>query len=266
MTVVSASRHGRTELLRYRNAPDGYMNSDGAKALLAHVRRAAADPEIAVIVIAGEGGVFVRHYDVSELVQVGDALRAGAITSRQFDHAPFFDLGDQIAAAPKPVIAAINGACMGGGFELALACDLRVASADVREIGLPETHLGIFPGGGGTQRLPRLIGEAKAMELILFGRLLDAAQAASYGLVHAVAPDAVEEALRMAEELSQRPTAALAAAKKLIRGADARESGLIAERRAFAELLKCNDASLERLRRFVADGERLSVERSAPAR
>lgn len=264
MTAVSASRHGRTELLRYHNAPDGYMNSEGAKALLAEVRRAGADREVAVIVVAGEGGVFVRHYDVNELVQVGDALRAGAITSRQFDHAPFFDLGDQIAAAPKPVIAAINGACMGGGFELALACDLRVASADVTEIGLPETQVGIFPGGGGTQRLPRLIGEAKAMELILFGRLMDARAAAACGLVHAVAPDAVAEALRMAEELAQKPAGALAAAKRLIRGAvETRDftAGLIAERRAFADLLRTEDASLERLRRFVADGERLSAVR-----
>ncbi|NWG54379.1 MAG: enoyl-CoA hydratase/isomerase family protein [Hydrogenophilaceae bacterium] len=264
MTSVTASRHGRTEVLRYRNPPDGYMNSEGAKALLAAVKRAAADREVAVIVIAGEGGVFVRHYDVSELVQVGDALRAGAVTSRQFDHAPFFDLGDQIAAAPKPVIAAINGVCMGGGFELALACDLRVASADVTEIGLPETKVGIFPGGGGTQRLPRLIGEAKAMDLILFGRLMDARQAAACGLVHAVAPDAVAEALRMAEELAQKPAGALAAAKRLIRGAvETRDfaAGLIAERRAFADLLKTEDACLDRLRRFVAEGERLEAAR-----
>src|SRR5580698_3901646 len=88
---------------------------------------------------------------------------------------------------PKPVVAAINGVALGGGLELALVCDLRVAAAHA-ELGLPETSLGIIPGAGGTQRLPRLVGEARAKEIILLGRRLSAAEALRWGLVNRVTP------------------------------------------------------------------------------
>lgn len=259
MDQVTLEAHGAVLVMRYRNPPRGFMNSAGANAMLSAFNRAAADANVRVIVITGESGVFIRHYDVAELVQVSEALTDGLITPRQFDHAPFVDLTDQIAAAPKPVIAAINGVCMGGGFELALACDIRIAGADVAEIGLPETRLGIFPGGGGTQRLPRLVGEAKALELILTGRIMNAAAAEKLGLVHSTAPDALDAALAMAASMAALPAAGLAAAKKLIRasGDVTAADGLIAERRAFADLLKTDEAARERMRRFVAEGAAL---------
>ena len=98
----------------------------------------------------------------------------------------FLGLVDLIAAMDKPVIAAINGLCMGGGFELSLACDLRIAGREVEAIGLPETRIGIFPGGGGTQRLPRVIGEAKALDVILRGLTFTGEGALELGLVHEV--------------------------------------------------------------------------------
>ena len=98
------------------------------------------------------------------------------------------------------MVAAINGLCMGGGFELALACDLRIASPAVEAIGLPETRVGIFPGGGGTQRLPRVVGEAKALEIILRGLTFAGEAAHRIGLVHELADDPLARALEMAAE------------------------------------------------------------------
>ena len=257
MAHISCARHGRTAVLRYDNPPHGHMNSAGANAVLGEIRKAAADEDIRVIVLTGAApDTFINHYDVAELVAVAEALRAGQITVRQFDHAPFVDLGDQIAAAPKPVIAAINGRALGGGFELALACDIRIAGAAVTEIGLPETRIGIFPGGGATQRLPRLIGEARALAFILNGAIVDAQEAARLGLIAAVADDPLAAALTMAESLAAKPAAGLAAAKKLIRGALDQETqaGLIGERRAFAELLREDEAALARMAHFLEEG------------
>src|SRR5207247_9323797 len=108
---------------------------------------------------------------------------------RQHDAMKGLRMFDAIEEFPKPVIAMINGFCLGGGLETALACDIRIAS-DTARLGQPEINLGIIPGGGGTQRLTRLEGEGKAMELILTGDLIDAAHAKEIGLVNSVAPAA----------------------------------------------------------------------------
>jgi enoyl-CoA hydratase len=129
---------------------------------------------------------------------------------------------------------------MGGGFELALACDLRIAGTSVEAIGLPETRVGIFPGGGGTQRLPRIIGEAKALEMILRGLVVTGPQAAAQGLVHEVVDDPLARALEIAAEFESRPAEGLAEAKRLTRSALTRpfSEGTADERRSFMELLK----------------------------
>ncbi len=116
-----------------------------------------------------------------------------------------------------PTIAAIEGNALGGGLELALCCDIRVASERAR-LGLPEVRLAVTPGAGGTQRLPRVVGAARARELILTGRVLDAAEAERIGLVHEVVPagDAVARATAIAEEIAQRGPLAVREAKRLI--------------------------------------------------
>ncbi|MFN3521687.1 MAG: enoyl-CoA hydratase/isomerase family protein [Phenylobacterium sp.] len=151
---------------------------------------------------------------------------------------------DLIAAAPKPVVAAINGLCMGGGFELSLYCDLRIASPDVAAIGLPETRIGIFPGGGGTQRLPRIIGEARALEMILRGLTVDGARAHDLGLVHELASDPLGRALEIADEFAARPAEGIAYAKRLTRAALDRplSEGLADERRSFLEVMRTSSA------------------------
>jgi enoyl-CoA hydratase len=127
---------------------------------------------------------------------------------------------DIMASFPKPVIAMINGFCLGGGCELALSCDIRVASDNAR-FGQPEINLGIIPGGGGTQRLTRLVGEGKAMELILTGDMIDAQHAYNLGLVNLVVPAADLEAktLELANRIAEKSPVALRMAKEAVKTA-----------------------------------------------
>jgi enoyl-CoA hydratase len=156
----------------------------------------------------------------------------------------FHALTDMIAAIDKPVIAAINGFCMGGGFELSLACDLRIIADTVTAIGLPETRLGIFPGGGGTQRLPRIVGEAKALEMILRGLAVAAPRAYEMGIVHEIVVDPLARALEIGAELSKRGAEGLAFAKRLTRTALDRPlaDGLADERKSFGAVMRTASA------------------------
>jgi enoyl-CoA hydratase len=149
-----------------------------------------------------------------------------------------------IATVEKPVIAAINGLCMGGGFELSLACDLRIVGKEVTAIGLPETRIGIFPGGGGTQRLPRVIGEAKALEMILRGLTVTGPRAHEMGIVHEVVADPLARALEIGAELSGRGAEGLAFAKRLTRAALDRPltDGLADERKSFGAVMRTASA------------------------
>jgi len=145
---------------------------------------------------------------------------------------------------PLPTIAAIDGPALGGGLELALACDLRVAAHSVTKIGLPEVRLGIIPGAGGTQRATRLLGVAKAKELIFSARMLGAESAKEFGLIdHVAKGDAVDRALELAEEMSAGAPLALRAAKIAIsRAAElGLESGLDFERACYQPLLLSTD-------------------------
>jgi enoyl-CoA hydratase len=210
----------------------------------------AADPGVrAIIITGGVPGVFIRHYDVGELSTMSERL-AEAPPPPPPEGAPqrpstgFLALVDLIAEAPKPVVAAINGLCMGGGFELSLACDLRIASPGVEAIGLPETRVGIFPGGGGTQRLPRVVGEAKALEIILRGLTFEADEALRIGLVHEIYPDPVRRALQYAAEWEARGAEGIAYAKRLTRAALDRplDAGLADERASFLAVMRTASA------------------------
>jgi len=256
MAAVTTSTEGAARLIRYANPPRHYMTAEGAGLMQAAVEAAAGDPVIRGIVLTGTDEVFVRHYDVAEIVAVGEAVHAGHLKPEDFERGGFADLIRAVCEAPKPVIAAINGVCMGGGFELALACDLRIAQNRVPLIGLPETRVGIFPGGGGTQRLPRMIGEARALEFILRGQTVDAEGALELGLVNTVAADAVAEAMSLAAEFATRGAEGLAQAKRLVRGALSwgLEAGTIEEQHGFHAVLKSGSA-MDAMRDFLANGE-----------
>ena len=249
MGLVTVNRRGGAVVVAYANPPIGTMTAAGAQEMLETIRPLAAAPAVRSIVITGSmQGVFIRHYDVGELSAASDALaNASPRPAPQVPGKPesgFLALCDLLAETPKPVVAAINGLCMGGGFELSLACDLRIAGADVTAIGLPETRVGIFPGGGGCQRLPRVVGEAKALEIILRGLTFAGPEAHALGLVHELADDPVARALELAEEFATRTPEALAAAKALTRAALDRPlaQGLAEERAAFAALLRTEGA------------------------
>ncbi|HMF41863.1 MAG TPA: enoyl-CoA hydratase-related protein, partial [Polyangia bacterium] len=153
-------------------------------------------------------------------------------------------LMNAIAAFPRPVIAAINGAAFGGGLELALACDLRIA-ADTAELGLTEVRLGVIPGAGGTQRLARVASVAAAKELILTGRRVRAARALQLGIVSEVVPAAglAEAAARLAEDVAAAGPLAVAAAKRAIDGGSALplSEGLALEAACYEEVLASDD-------------------------
>lgn len=164
-----------------------------------------------------------------------------------------FKIGEvftKIDALPQPTIAAINGYAFGGGMELALSCDFRII-ADGTSVGLTETGLGIIPGAGGTQRLPRIIGEAKALELILTARKITSEQAAAYGLALKTAPNALEAARELAEEILKNAPIALQQAKFAVKqgmNADL-QTGLHIERKAYEVTIPTEDR-LEALAAF----------------
>ncbi len=190
-----------------RNSLTVALLAEGAELL----RRAAADRSLRALVLTGAGTrAFCAGADLKERARMGDAEVAGF-------HRAVRAFLDGLEALPQPVVAALNGAALGGGLELALACDLRVAAEGV-ELGLPEVGLGIIPGAGGTQRLPRLLGVGRAKELILTARRVGAAEALAIGLVSAVVPATRlgEEALALAERLARLAPVSLRQAKRAI--------------------------------------------------
>lgn len=265
MDLVKVERRGGAAVMTYANPPFGTMTGAGAQEMLESFRPLAADPAVRSVVIAGGlPDIFIRHYDVGELSTASDATHDAPPSPppEPGERPPqgFLALVDEIFEAPKPVVAAINGLCMGGGFELALACDLRIASPTVAAIGLPETRVGIFPGGGGTQRLPRVVGEAKALEIILRGLTFGGEEAHRLGLVHELAADPLGRALEIAAEWEGRGAEGIAYAKRLTRAALDRPiaAGLADERWSFAEVMRAASAR-EGLRRgrFPAEIQRL---------
>ncbi len=244
--------------------PDGTMDEDTVTKLAADLDAAEAAGARAIVLTGAREGFFIRHYTLDILLERGEAMHTQGMVFNAANPAPerpFHRLLRRIEEMPVAVIAAINGTAMGGGFELALCCDLRVAQVGDFLIGLPEVNLGILPGAGGTQRLPRLIGVAKALELVLLGRTLSPEQALAAGLVHEVAPDARARAVQLAHAIAARPAHSIAAIKQLVRQAPSRPvaGGLDAERTLFADALGRAE-TLARLRDAVHGTRRIEDE------
>lgn len=195
-----------------------------------------ADGRTRVAIVTGAGDrAFAAGADIVELAdQTPDRLRAEG----------HFGSWDRIGAIGIPLIAAVRGFALGGGCELAMTCDLIVAGDDAR-FGQPEIKIGVMPGGGGTQRLTRAIGIARAMELVLTGRMIDAADAHAAGLVTSVVPaaDVVDAALTLADTIASMPPLAVRAAKRSVLAAAELplSAGLRAEREAFFDLFGTED-------------------------
>jgi enoyl-CoA hydratase len=216
---------------KVRNALRGQTLTEIAAALAA----AAADPELRVAVLTGGASVFAAGADLDEMA-AHDAV------SIRSDARPA--LWRAIRAFPKPLIAAVNGWCLGGGCELAMLADMIVAGETAR-FGQPEINLGIMPGAGGTQRLPRAVGKSLAMRMVLTGEPIDARTALAAGLVVEVAPPelTVERALALAATIAAKPPLAVQAAKAAMLKAWELplEAALAFERDAFAGLFATAD-------------------------
>ncbi|SDC25456.1 enoyl-CoA hydratase [Shouchella lonarensis] len=164
-----------------------------------HFETVYKDESIKCVVIHGEGRFFAAGADIKEFIDVADAKEFAKLGEKGQE------TFNKIEQSPKPVIAAIHGAALGGGLELAMACHLRVAADDAK-FGLPELNLGLIPGFGGTQRLPRLIGQSKALELMLTSESITGTEAHAYGLVNRVCEPAMllEEARKLAQVIAAK--------------------------------------------------------------
>jgi enoyl-CoA hydratase len=208
-----------------------------SRALLGELRDAAeqltTDPPGAVIVTGGDR-IFAAGADISEF---GGPEEAGPITEG------FHAALDAIAAIPRFVIAAVSGYALGGGCELAMACDYRIAGQNA-VFGQPEILLGILPGGGGTQRLARLVGPSRAKELCLTGRQVQAEEALRIGLADEVVEDPMARALELAAEIARGPLVAQALTKRVIDAglAAGLQEGLALEREAFVDVFRTEDS------------------------
>ncbi|MBP7687653.1 MAG: enoyl-CoA hydratase/isomerase family protein [Thermoflexales bacterium] len=202
------------------------------------------DERIGCIVITGNPWAFAAGADIKDMAQ------ATAVDMLLRDSVKRWDRLKQIK---KPVIAAVSGYCLGGGCELAMTCDLIIASESA-QFGQPEVNLGVIPGAGGTQRLTRAIGKSKAMEMVLTGRFMDAREAEQVGLVARVVPVEVylDEALKLANEIAARPPVAVRLAKEAVNKAfeTALSEGLDYERRLFYLLFATADQK-EGMRAFI---------------
>ena len=262
--LVQLSIHDGVATVTFNNPPRGYMNApqvDAANVIVDTLE--ALDDVRAVIFTGGVPGVFIRHYDVGELVAISKQLRGGHVDDRALAEQArggnaVSVLFDKVAALPMPTIAAIDGFAQGGGFEFALCCDFRIAARGDYRIGLPETNIGIFPGAGGIERLSRLIGQARATEMVLRGRTATPEEAAALGMVNWLADgSALTAATGLARELAAKSPRALTDAKALLRGAQAMSlaDGMAETRARFLLLLKHDDTALAAMQAFLATGE-----------
>ena len=210
-TAVSTTRHGAVAVLTIDNPPANSMGLDVIAGLTAALDAVESDRGAGAVVITGAGEkMFCAGADIkllSQVEEIGD------------DH-PLYQavrLFDRIESFPKAVIAAINGFCLGGGLELAMACDLRIAAEHAR-FGQPEINLGITPGWGGTQRLTRLIGKTRAQPLLLTGDMLGAKDALAWGLLNDVTPaeDLMDRAVETAAKIAEKAPLAVAEIKSRV--------------------------------------------------
>ena len=244
-TLVETSVDGQVALCRM-NRPEARnaLSPEVMEELAAAVERFDADPEVRCLVIAGSDEVFAAGADIR------------ALRERSFQESlrhPAAAFWGRLAACRTPMVAAVSGFALGGGCELALICDLIVAS-ETAEFGQPEITLGIIPGAGGTQRLARVIGKHRALDLVLTGRRIDAAEAFRLGMVNEVAGRGkwLDRALELAQRIARRPPIAVRLAKQAVLAADETtlSAGLDQERRLY-ELAMATEDRIEGMDAFL---------------
>ena len=235
--------------IRLDRPPMNALNAQVQEEIAAAAAQVTADPGIRAAVIYGGEKVFAAGADIKEMAEASYAQMAADTRRLQ-------DSFTAVAKIPKPVVAAVTGYALGGGLELALCADFRVAGSGAR-LGQPEILLGIIPGAGGTQRLPRLVGPARAKDIVYTGRFVGAAEALAIGLVDQVVPDAevFQAALALVARYASGPAVALRAAKQAIdEGLEVDlDTGLEIERLNFAGLFTTADQRTG-MRSFIENG------------
>src|SRR5712691_2378425 len=235
--------------IRLDRPPVNALNDQLTAELADAARSAASSDEVRAVIIYGGEKVFAAGADIKEMAEASYADMATRASGLQ-------SALSLVAAIGKPVVAAITGYALGGGLELALAADFRVAGESAR-LGQPEILLGVIPGAGGTQRLPRLVGPARAKDIVFTGRFVGAAEALAMGLVDKVVPDGdvYQAALAMVQRYAAGPALALRAAKQAIdEGLEVDlDTGLEIERLNFAGLFATQDQRTG-MRSFVENG------------
>jgi enoyl-CoA hydratase/carnithine racemase len=261
MGNVDCSIDGGIATVTFTNPPKGFLTSAMVVQLGTIMSTLEADDAVRVIIFTGGlPDVFIRHFSVEEIIEMAAALRArGAknLPAPRFARAPLRMVWENVDNCRKPTIAAINGYCGGGGCELALACDIRLAAAGSYTIGQMEILVGILPGAGGTVRLARLVGPGKALEWVLRGRTFYPHEAAAEGLVHhCIDGDVIAAARGIAREFCDKPAAALTAIKQVLRSSWGKTTadGVDEEGDLFANLITHDERALQMMKDYVAGG------------
>ena len=213
------------------------MNSETRKELATAFEELELDKEVNISILTGSPGkAFIAGADIKEFSKM--EIKDRKVMKEDWR------ITEVIANSTKPVIAMINGFCLGGGLEIAMACDLRTASKNSK-LGQPEINIGIIPGAGGTQRLTKLVGEGRSMELILTGNMISAEKAEKWGLVNLVTDEELLEEMTMeiAKQIAEKSPFAVERAKKSVKLASntSMKKGLKKEQELFVECFKSND-------------------------
>lgn len=236
--MLSCSVDGAVATLVINRPPANTLTPDLLAELSTAIGHCAEDDAVKAVVLTGTGRFFIAGADIRLLASIGSSQEGEAMAQQGQA------ILSRIEDLEKPVIAAINGACLGGGLELALCCHIRLAAEGSR-LGQPEINLGIMPGFGGTQRLPRVVGQSKAMELILTGDSISAQEAKSLGLVSHVLPpeDLLRHAQGLARNMASKSLPALCASLRAMRGGNelTLQEGLALEARLFGGLCQTED-------------------------
>ena len=250
---LDIARDGHVVTCTLSNPPHHTLTAGGVRELFEVLDDVETDASVRALVFTGAGeDVFIAHYEVGELSDTAEHnIEAGSTTDSSTASEPKLSKMHQLCLRLEQMsaitIAAMNGNTAGGGFELSLACDFRLLADGRYRVGLPETSIGIIPGAGGTQRYARLLGTARALDLILHANLLTPAQALELGLVHRVYPAESfrEEAEAFTTDIASRAPIALAAAKQAIRqGASLPlEEALLLEQLCFDRTMRTKDAA-----------------------
>jgi enoyl-CoA hydratase len=243
MDFWTTDRRGSVEIATFSNPPHNYLDKPVIDEL-GQLVAAWRDPSIRAVVIQSraEDARGFSQYSVEELYGLaGDPTASRYSGSIVRGYKAIFD---RMAALPKVIIAAMNGDAMGGGFELTLACDLRIGQHGDFRYGNPEVRVGVIPGAGGTQRISRLVGLARALDWVLRGRIVTPEVALELGLVHEVVADAPARSLQLAEEIASLPPLSVANAKRaLYLGADSNlQAAFEVENMNWTEVMQSDDA------------------------